>query len=210
MDTFPALVIYTGLLALARRPDAWRPLYTGDNMLFTRDDFVDRSTRVWTLLREIKDPEVEHAVGRLRSCCAPGWSASGSLESLLDRPVIDIPAQGIPKFTGVSGTAPTFWYRDPVMPSPPVKIDQLADTRERPAFVGVRGSGGFFGQHPEAPSAARPIQPAAPAPNPPPVPPPNRPLTLPSRPVPASSAAGVALVVAVIVVLIVLALLVSV
>ena len=36
MDTFPALVIYAGLLVLSRLPDAWRILYDGENLLAFR------------------------------------------------------------------------------------------------------------------------------------------------------------------------------
>ena len=35
MDTFPGLVIYTSLLGLSRRPDTWRLLHNGENMLFS-------------------------------------------------------------------------------------------------------------------------------------------------------------------------------
>jgi hypothetical protein len=78
MDTFPGLVIYTALLALSRSPDLWTSLYSGENMLFSANDFVrPGATRTWNLLGEIADPEVAQAVERLRACCRPGWTADG-------------------------------------------------------------------------------------------------------------------------------------
>ena len=84
MDTFPSLVIYTGLLALAQRPDLWRLLNTGENVLFSSGDFTHPgATRTWAMLDEIADPLVAHIVARLQSCCAPDWRADSSLEALL-------------------------------------------------------------------------------------------------------------------------------
>ena len=39
MDTFPGLVIYLSLLALAREPDQWATLNDGENLLFRQQDF---------------------------------------------------------------------------------------------------------------------------------------------------------------------------
>ena len=83
MDTYPALVIYTGLLSLSRRPDAWR---NNEGMLFTREDLLHPGdTPAWRLVTEIADPQVALAVGRLRSSCDPDWCAAGDLEDLLGR-----------------------------------------------------------------------------------------------------------------------------
>ncbi len=100
MDTFPSLVIYTSLLALSRRPDAWRTLHNGENLLLSADDFtrVD-ATRAWRLLDGIEDPEVAHVVARLRWCCTPGWNADGPLEALLDPERVVIP--DVPRETPV-------------------------------------------------------------------------------------------------------------
>jgi hypothetical protein len=78
MDTFPSLVIYTSLLALSRRPDAWRALHNGENLLLSADDFtrVD-ATAAWRLLDSIEDPEVAHVVARLRWCCPPAGTPTG-------------------------------------------------------------------------------------------------------------------------------------
>lgn len=91
MDTFPALVIYTGLLALSRRPDAWRALHNGENMLFSQDDFSPPfNTPAWRLLAEIPDADVAYVVERLRDCCHPEWRADASLEELLARARVEV------------------------------------------------------------------------------------------------------------------------
>jgi hypothetical protein len=89
MDTFPGLVIYTSLFALSRRPDAWRALHNGENLLLSSDDFTYLgATPAWQLLESIEDPDVAHVVARLRTCCAPGWTADGPLEALLGRETV--------------------------------------------------------------------------------------------------------------------------
>jgi hypothetical protein len=123
MDTFPGLVIYTALLALSRRPMSWEELHNGENMLFSQADFIPPfSTRTWTLLSGIRDPEVDHAARRLMLACTPGWRAEDTLESLLDsRPRIVVPpprqpAQEVP-YTGFHPSAgpATPWWDQAVM-----------------------------------------------------------------------------------------------
>jgi eukaryotic-like serine/threonine-protein kinase len=88
MDTFPGLVIYTSLLALSRRPGLWRSLHDGENLLFSRVDYAPPfTTWAWRAVSEIRDPDVEYAVARLRECCGPTWRAADTMESLL-RPVV--------------------------------------------------------------------------------------------------------------------------
>jgi eukaryotic-like serine/threonine-protein kinase len=86
MDTFPGLVVYTALLALARRPEAWAELHTGENLLFSAEDFAPPfRTGAWELLAGVADPRVVQAAEQLRLACAPGWRATGTLESVLER-----------------------------------------------------------------------------------------------------------------------------
>lgn len=82
MDTFPGLVIYLSLSALARRP-TWATLNTDDNLLFTQQDFRSFDTPVWRHLKGLGDPQVDELAVRLQSCCTPGWVAAGGLEALL-------------------------------------------------------------------------------------------------------------------------------
>ena len=41
IDNFPALVIYLSLMALAGRPELWRSFHNGDNLILTREDFLE-------------------------------------------------------------------------------------------------------------------------------------------------------------------------
>jgi hypothetical protein len=88
MDTFPGLVIYLSLLALAREPGQWEQLNDGENLLFRNHDYAPPyQTQAWTWVARLHDPRVDQLAARLRACCAPGWTAGGDLESLLTGPV---------------------------------------------------------------------------------------------------------------------------
>lgn len=107
MDTFPGLVIYTSLLAVAERPELWTRLHTGDNLLFTEGDFHPQSSRpVWTLLRENSQPELATCVDLLKSCCQPRWNAAQPLEQMLG-PISAAPALA-PGAAPAVGAAPAF------------------------------------------------------------------------------------------------------
>ncbi|MEU4447678.1 hypothetical protein AB0K14_35750 [Actinosynnema sp. NPDC050801] len=84
MDTFPGLVVYLSLLALARDPTGWHALHTGENMLLRREDFRPPfDTPGWARLAAIGDPHVDEVARRLRGCCTPGWVADTGLDELL-------------------------------------------------------------------------------------------------------------------------------
>jgi eukaryotic-like serine/threonine-protein kinase len=88
MDTFPGLVIYVSLLALARNTKAWDQLHNGENLLFRSEDFVPpHETQAWWQVAQLNDPQVGAMADRLKVCCAPTWSATTDLESLLAEPM---------------------------------------------------------------------------------------------------------------------------
>jgi len=88
MDTFPGLVIYLSLLALAREPTRWEQFNDGENLLFRQPDFAPpHQTQTWSWLDRLRDPEIERLAARLRACCAPGWTAGTDLEALLREPL---------------------------------------------------------------------------------------------------------------------------
>jgi hypothetical protein len=141
MDTFPALVIYTGLLVLSRLPDAWRTLHDGENLLFTSEDFLrPGNTPTWRQLRAIADPEVTHAVQRLEACCGPRWQAAGTLEALLAREQVPEPRRSAgpaePPSPFVLSDAPRpDWYVDEppvVAPAPRPRRHGIPDTGPMP------------------------------------------------------------------------------
>jgi hypothetical protein len=88
MDTFPGLVIYLSLLALARDPKAWEHLHTGENLLFSGADFTPPyQTRTWWQLAQLGDTNLATMAAQLKVCCEPTWAATGDMESVLSAPV---------------------------------------------------------------------------------------------------------------------------
>lgn len=145
----PALVIYTGLLALSRRPDAWRK---NEAILFTREDREQPgATSTWQLLAEIADAEIDDAAQRLRAACRPEWTFEGSLERLLRSS-----AAHASRFTGVSPTPDLNWHLRP--PRARAGETRPTDAARETTFIGVSG--------PSAPGAEpvrTPIAPPRPA-----------------------------------------------
>jgi tetratricopeptide (TPR) repeat protein len=85
MDTFPALVIYVSLVALAKDPALWA-FHAGDNLLFYRSDFLPPfETPLWRKLAALQDPEINKLVTCLQECCAPDWVADKSLDSTINQ-----------------------------------------------------------------------------------------------------------------------------
>jgi hypothetical protein len=88
MDTFPGLVIYLSLLALGRSTKPWEQLHTGENLLFSGQDFSPpHQTQAWWQLTQLSDPQLAVMADRLKVCCAPTWSATTDMESLLAEPL---------------------------------------------------------------------------------------------------------------------------
>jgi hypothetical protein len=78
LDRFSALVIYLSLRALEVDRKLWEQYYTGDNLLFVREDFNEPGkTPIWGDLAALKDPEVSYL--------------AGVLAALLTKPVKDLP-----------------------------------------------------------------------------------------------------------------------
>ncbi|MFC0067992.1 phosphotransferase [Umezawaea endophytica] len=104
MDTFPGLVVYLSLLALAKNPERGA-LNTGENLLFAQQDFQPPfATPAWSFLSGLRDGGIDDLAARLKRCCSPGWTATGGLDALLApaaRPWWERTS------TVVAGTAPT-------------------------------------------------------------------------------------------------------
>jgi hypothetical protein len=124
MDTFPALVIYTSLLALSRQPSAWAQLHTGENILFSAADFEPPfRTPAWQLVAALHDAEVDFAAARLMRACDPTWTATGPLEELLAAPAAPAPvprsAPAPVYYPGVgAGAGGAWWARSPAARNP--------------------------------------------------------------------------------------------
>src|SRR5947207_6034943 len=78
LDRFSALVIYLSLRALEVDRKLWEQDYTGDNLLFGREDFNEPGkTPIWGDLAGLNNPEVSYL--------------AGVLAALLTKPVKDLP-----------------------------------------------------------------------------------------------------------------------
>ncbi len=144
MDTFPGLVVYTGLLLLAHRPESWERLHNGENIVFSRDDFAPPfSTPTWALLSQIRDPQLDAAAQRLMQACAPGWRAEDTLEALLSsRPRIVVPPPRRPqdaagRYVPRADPSSTWWL--PTGPGHPPRTP-TAPGAPPPSPAGARGT----------------------------------------------------------------------
>jgi hypothetical protein len=68
LDRFSALVVYLSLAALEHEPKLWDEYYTGDNLLFVREDFLEPGrSPIWGHLASL-GPEVKRLAGALAAC----------------------------------------------------------------------------------------------------------------------------------------------
>ncbi|HET8538490.1 MAG TPA: hypothetical protein VFL83_01330 [Anaeromyxobacter sp.] len=68
LDRFSALVVYVSLAALEKEPKLWDEYYTGDNLLFVREDFLEPArSQIWGHLASL-GPEVKRLAGALAAC----------------------------------------------------------------------------------------------------------------------------------------------
>jgi hypothetical protein len=141
LDTFSALVIYLSLVALAKNPGLWQPLYNSTNLLFQQADFVPPfRTEAWKHLAALRDREVDHLASRLIDCCDPAWTASRSLEMTIDQPWWE--KQGVRQVTtlppgadtAMAGPAAPGQSAPPPLPKPP-DLSYQAGQDTRPASV---------------------------------------------------------------------------
>lgn len=133
MDTFPGLVIYLSLLAVARDREAWQ-LHNGENLLFSDADFVPpHQTDTWWRIARLSDPRLDAMAAALRACCAPSWAATSDLETLLSAPVPWWLRTGAAGQAPVASSAPPaplppprqargVWWGPPVTAPPQVRV----------------------------------------------------------------------------------------
>jgi hypothetical protein len=115
MDTFPGLVIYLALTALAKDTGIWAEFNNGDNMLFEASDFIPpHATGIWDYLAGLGDPEIDRLAAKLKECCAPGWKASKTLQDTLKQTWWESTGAPAP---GTTGTGPA----KPAKPGTPAK-----------------------------------------------------------------------------------------
>jgi eukaryotic-like serine/threonine-protein kinase len=174
MDTFPGLVIYLALIALAQAPELWDKFNNGDNLLFERRDFAPpHDTEIWAQLAGLADPEIDWVAAKLKQFCLPGPVVSTALRAAVKRnwweqPGVappappGPPARGIPapprRFHPVhtpvvfGGTAPprppSGQYQRPLTVRSPASAGPAVPAewwaREPPSATGTRTAGPVF------------------------------------------------------------------
>ena len=86
LDRFSALVIYVSLLALEVDRKLWDQYYTGDNLLFVREDFNEAGkSNVWSDLAALNHPELTYLAGTLAAMVARPVKDLPRLEAVLSR-----------------------------------------------------------------------------------------------------------------------------
>ncbi|HEX6340708.1 hypothetical protein [Umezawaea sp.] len=145
MDTFPGLVVYLSLVALARNPERGA-LSTGENLLLAQQDFRPPfDTPAWSFLSSLRDSRVDELADRLKRCCSPGWTATGGLDYLLAPSVApwwertptvvpgtaptEVPAPRVPLVVPVpppaeprnEGAPTAVWWKEQTAPVPPAR-----------------------------------------------------------------------------------------
>lgn len=84
IDNFAALVIYTSIKAIAAEPLVWDEFSTGDNLLFSKEDYADAGrSRCFKRLKSSPDRVVTTLVGLIEECCSKEVCDVPYLESIL-------------------------------------------------------------------------------------------------------------------------------
>src|SRR5229473_760193 len=84
LDRFSALVIYLSIRALEVNRKLWDQYYTGDNLLFVREDFNEAGrSPIWGDLAALNDPEVSYLAGILAAMLARPLKDLPRLEAVL-------------------------------------------------------------------------------------------------------------------------------
>jgi hypothetical protein len=86
LDRFSALVIYLSIRALEIDRKLWDQYYTGDNLLFGREDFTDPGkTPIWGDLAALKHAEITYLAGMLAAMLAKPVKDLPRLEAVVSK-----------------------------------------------------------------------------------------------------------------------------
>ena len=92
IDRFSFIVIDTTLWALSIRPDLFKQFSTGENILFSANDFADPdSSRVFQTLMQVGDPPFKQSVAALATVCKADFKAVPRLREFARRTAIPKP-----------------------------------------------------------------------------------------------------------------------
>jgi hypothetical protein len=133
LDRFSALAIGTALAAVAVDPSLWGEFHTGDNLIFTGDDFRDPAgSKVIERLRTLADPQLQSLVDTLIGACGVG-----PLEVRLPARPISLKPIARHGFWWVPVSAAA---APPVAQPPGPTPTEIATARVASAFRGVGGA----------------------------------------------------------------------
>lgn len=163
VDTFSALVVAVSLMALASEPEVAR-FMTGENLLFTRDDFAaPRDAEIFRTLARSPDPDVVDIAARLHAFALAGRTPAVTVREALDASFDPTAAARPERPTAVAGlpsvdTGGDAWWNDGASQAPPAPASASPWSREgdaptvapQPASPGAPGGG----TGPVAPAAA--------------------------------------------------------
>jgi hypothetical protein len=95
IDRFSFLVIHLSLWALSLRPDLFGRFSTGENILFSANDYCDpQSSDVFRALQqEIPDPAFQRSLSDFAALCKAGCKTVPRLKDFLSRTTIPTPAR---------------------------------------------------------------------------------------------------------------------
>ncbi|MCW2749106.1 MAG: hypothetical protein JWR83_216 [Aeromicrobium sp.] len=144
-DSFSALVVETGLLALAADPGLEQFL-SGENVLFNRADLVDTDSKLWKALEASPDPEVVQLVGVLKaraknhpdSSMLPYNDLRAGQVAAPSLPTFDALPSSLSTLTDTSASADTSWWQGSGVSAPSV----LAPLAQHASLGGLAGASG--------------------------------------------------------------------
>jgi serine/threonine protein kinase len=118
LDNFSALVIYTALMALSVEPGLWKRFDTGENMLFTAQDFrLPSKSVLFEYLREHHDPALGTLAEKIMTACQGSVAQTPDFRTAVD---------GL-----AHGPLPERWWQNaapdgsPVRPTPRIVTPQV-------------------------------------------------------------------------------------
>ena len=153
-DVFPGFVIYVSLRALAAEPKLWDEFHSGENLIFSQEDFVgvDKADRtIWSRLRELDD-DTQALAETLRAACRVMPDSFSSVREMAEQKEESFADARKYIVDRSSRSTAGSWWGDDGAPESPV-----------PPAMAAQGA-------PMAAPAPPPVAARAPAPTPAPVP----------------------------------------
>jgi WD40 repeat protein len=137
LDNFSALVIHTTFRALATEPALWNEFYSGDNLIFSSDDFRNiHGSKLLKRLKAHQDPHVQQMATLLQHCClspieqVPWFEEAVAAVESGTLPQLTAPLAPIPD--APAGVTEIWWDKTEDKPTPQVSREAPALSRPAP------------------------------------------------------------------------------